>query len=80
MNVHPLADALGTDLDGVFEKMSAFVPLHRIADPMDMTGLFVFLAGDDSNFMTGSTILNDGGIHMVDAFAAGVGQLGGEWG
>jgi hypothetical protein len=45
-----------------------------------MAGLFVFLAGDDSNFMTGSTILNDGGIHMVDAFAAGVGQLGGEWG
>jgi hypothetical protein len=45
-----------------------------------MTGLFVVLACDDSNFMTGSTILNDGGIHMVDAFAAGVGQLGGAWG
>ena len=80
MNVHPLTEVLHTDLDGVFKKMADNVPLRRIADPADMAGLFVFLAGDDSNFMTGSTILNDGGIHMVDAFAAGVGQLGGEWG
>ena len=80
MNVHPLTDVLDTDLDGVFDKMSAFVPLRRIAKPEDMTGLFVFLASDDSDFMTGSTLVMDGGIHIVDAFAAGVGTLGGEWG
>jgi len=80
MNVQPLADALGTDMDGAFEKMAEFVPLHRIAVPADMAGLFVFLAGDDSSFMTGTTIMNDGGVHFIDAFAAGVGQLGGEWG
>jgi hypothetical protein len=45
-----------------------------------MTGLFVFLAGEDSSFMTGTTLMNDGGIHVIDAFAAGVGTLGGEWG
>jgi NAD(P)-dependent dehydrogenase (short-subunit alcohol dehydrogenase family) len=80
MNVHPLTEVLDTDLDGVFDKMSAFVPLRRIAKPADMTGLFVFLASDDSDFMTGSTLVMDGGIHIVDAFAAGVGTLGGEWG
>jgi meso-butanediol dehydrogenase / (S,S)-butanediol dehydrogenase / diacetyl reductase len=80
MNVHPLTDVLHTDLDGVFEKMAAFVPLRRIADPADMTGLFVFLGSDDSSFMTGATLVMDGGIHIVDAFAAGVGTLGGEWG
>ena len=80
MNVHPLTEVLHTDLDGVFEKMAAFVPLRRIADPADMAGLFVFLASDDSSFITGSTIVADGGIHIVDAFAAGVGTLGGEWG
>jgi meso-butanediol dehydrogenase/(S,S)-butanediol dehydrogenase/diacetyl reductase len=80
MNVQPLADALETDMDGAFDKMAEFVPLRRIAMPADVAGLFVYLAGDDSGFMTGSTILIDGGVHFVDAFAAGVGQLGGEWG
>ena len=79
MNVHPLTEVLHTDLDGVFERMADSVPLRRIASPGDMAGLFVFLASDDSNFMTGSTLVNDGGIHVVDAFAAGGGQLGGEW-
>ncbi len=80
MNVQPLADALETDLDGAFEKMAEFVPMRHIAVPADMAGLFVFLGSDDSYFMTGATLVMDGGVHFVDAFAAGVGQLGGAWG
>lgn len=80
MNVEPLADALQTDMDGVFERMAEHVPLRCIADPADVAGLFVFLASDDSHFMTGSTLLMDGGVHIVDSFAAGVGLLGGAWG
>ena len=57
MNVHPLTDVLHTDLDGVFKAMADFVPLKRIASPADMTGLFVFLASEDSSFMTGTTAL-----------------------
>jgi meso-butanediol dehydrogenase/(S,S)-butanediol dehydrogenase/diacetyl reductase len=79
-NVEPLEKVLQTDMDGVFEKMAEHVPLRCIAAPADITGLFVFLASDDSHFMTGSTLLMDGGVHIVDAFAAGVGLLGGEWG
>jgi NAD(P)-dependent dehydrogenase (short-subunit alcohol dehydrogenase family) len=80
MNVQPLADALNTDMDGVFAKLAEHVPLRCIADPADMAGLFVFLASDDSHFMTGSTLLMDGGVHIVDSFAAGVGLMGGDWG
>ena len=79
-NFVPLAKVLDTDLDGAFEKIRDSVPLRRIANPSDIAGVFVFLAGDDSNFMTGSTVLADGGVHVVDAFAAGVGHLGAAWG
>jgi meso-butanediol dehydrogenase/(S,S)-butanediol dehydrogenase/diacetyl reductase len=79
-NFEPLAKLLKTDMDGVFEKVRTNVPLHRIGTPADIAGVFVFLASDDSRFMTGSTILADGGMHVIDAFAAGVGHLGASWG
>lgn len=78
-NVEPLEGVLNTNMDGVFDAMAEHVPLRCIADPSDMGGLFTFLAGDDSRFMTGATLLIDGGVHIVDSFAAGVGLLGGEW-
>jgi NAD(P)-dependent dehydrogenase (short-subunit alcohol dehydrogenase family) len=76
----PLAEMLHTDMDGIFEKMGSHVPLRRTAWPADVAGLFVFLASDDSSFMTGSTVLIDGGVHFIDAFAAAVGQYGSSWG
>ncbi len=79
-NFIPLSRVLDTDMDGVFAKVRENVPLQRIAQPSDIAGVFVFLAGDDSNFMTGSTVLADGGVHVIDAFAAGVGHLGATWG
>ncbi|MEM4450516.1 MAG: 3-oxoacyl-ACP reductase family protein [Nitrososphaerota archaeon] len=36
-------------------------PLRRMAKPEDIVGLVVFLASDDSDFITGETILVDGG-------------------
>jgi len=79
-NFKPMAEVLNTDMDGVFATMAGHVPLRRIATPTDIAGLFVFLAGEDSGFMTGSTILVDGGVHFIDAFAAAIGQYGSSWG
>jgi meso-butanediol dehydrogenase / (S,S)-butanediol dehydrogenase / diacetyl reductase len=75
-----MAEALDTDLDGVFERVQKSVPLHRIGAPDEIAGVCVFLAGSDSSFMTGSTVMVDGGTHFVDAFAATVGDLGLKWG
>jgi len=35
--------------------------LKRAEVPQDLVGTFVFLASDDSDFMTGQTLLVDGG-------------------
>ncbi|MGC8605545.1 MAG: SDR family NAD(P)-dependent oxidoreductase [Desulfomonilaceae bacterium] len=39
-------------------------PLKRMETPADLVGVIAFLASDDSNFITGQTILVDGGRAM----------------
>ena len=41
------------------------VPLGRIATPEDVTGPVLFLASDWSRFMTGQTLIVDGGLVMT---------------
>lgn len=76
----PMAEALETDLEGVFQQMATHVPLRRVATPDEIGGICAYLASDDSSFMTGSTILIDGGTHFVDTFAAAAGDVGVNWG
>ena len=35
--------------------------MKRIGQPEDIAGVVVFLLGDDSNFMTGQTLVASGG-------------------
>jgi meso-butanediol dehydrogenase/(S,S)-butanediol dehydrogenase/diacetyl reductase len=76
----PLADALGTDLEGVFNTISSMVPLRRTADPSEITGVCIYLASDDSTFMTGSVLLVDGGAAIVDVAGAALTNADVKWG
>jgi NAD(P)-dependent dehydrogenase (short-subunit alcohol dehydrogenase family) len=41
------------------------VPMGRFAEPEEMARAVLFLASDDSSFMTASTFLVDGGLHAA---------------
>jgi NAD(P)-dependent dehydrogenase (short-subunit alcohol dehydrogenase family) len=41
------------------------VPMGRFAEPEEIASAVLFLASDDSSFMTASTFLVDGGIHAA---------------
>lgn len=65
-------EMLGIDNERFFETISAAVPLKRFADPNEIAGICVYLASDDSSYMTGSAILVDAGASVVDVVGAAI--------
>jgi 3-oxoacyl-[acyl-carrier protein] reductase len=42
-------------------SMEAAIPLGRLGTPRDVAGAFLYLASDDASYVTGTTIVVDGG-------------------
>ncbi|WP_298856677.1 SDR family oxidoreductase [uncultured Paracoccus sp.] len=57
----PLTAAL-YEKPGVSEARAARVPLGRVGRPEDIAGVIAFLASDQAAYMTGQTLLADGGV------------------
>jgi NAD(P)-dependent dehydrogenase (short-subunit alcohol dehydrogenase family) len=50
------------DPDAAWREVLAQHPMGRVGTPEDVAGAAVYLAGDDSTWVTGSTITVDGGL------------------
>ena len=57
----PLAYVDRPDFDDQIDAIAARLPLRRIGQPDDMAGPAVFLLSDDSAWMTGQSLVVDGG-------------------
>ena len=55
-----VATSLGNDEEGE-ALVEAFVPLRRVATPDEIAGIFHFLAAEESCFISGQSIIADGG-------------------
>ena len=79
-SLSPLAEAIETDLEGVFQSITSMVPLKRTASPSEVSGICSYLASDDSTYMTGAVLLVDGGAAIVDVMGAALTNIGVKWG
>ncbi|BAR55957.1 NAD(P)-dependent dehydrogenase (short-subunit alcohol dehydrogenase family) [Bradyrhizobium diazoefficiens] len=55
------ARALWED-EALLKRRTATTPLRRIGEPDEIAGAVAYLASDASSFMTGQTIVIDGGV------------------
>jgi len=51
--------------DDLKEKMKAVIPLDKFGTPEDVANACLFLASEDASYITGQTIVVDGGMVMV---------------
>jgi NAD(P)-dependent dehydrogenase (short-subunit alcohol dehydrogenase family) len=51
-----------TDAEETMRQWGAKHPLGWLAEPEDIADVFVFLASDASRYMTGTTLVVDGGL------------------
>jgi 3-oxoacyl-[acyl-carrier protein] reductase len=52
--------------EGFLKAVEAFIPLGRLAEPDDIARASVFLASDDAQYVTGQTIVVDGGVTIPE--------------
>ena len=50
---------------GMFEMVRQMQGIHRTEEPEDVASVVSFLASEDSRFMTGQTLMVDGGMTRV---------------
>jgi glucose 1-dehydrogenase len=59
------------DTPEAYNSLMTLIPYNRIGVPEDIGKLAVFLASDDSDYITGASIFIDGGMTVFEGFSTG---------
>jgi NAD(P)-dependent dehydrogenase (short-subunit alcohol dehydrogenase family) len=63
MVAHSLQGAYGDkDLEELWSKREAQVPLNRVGDAWDVSYAALYLASDEARYVTGAALVVDGGL------------------
>ncbi len=57
-----MMEHLGTERGEAFEQYAEDIALGRTQEPEDVANLVSFLASEDSDYITGQSIITDGGM------------------
>jgi glucose 1-dehydrogenase len=57
------------ETQNAYNNLMELIPYNRIGVPEDIGKLAVFLASDDSDYITGTSIFIDGGMTLFEGFA-----------
>ena len=61
------SETSGRDANTIVERLTRHQPIARMAESEEIAACIAFLASDDASFMTGTTLIVDGGGHIVNA-------------
>lgn len=59
------------DTEAAYNSLMTLIPYNRIGLPEDIGKLAVFLASDDSDYITGASMFIDGGMTVFKGFSTG---------
>ncbi|HEX7286389.1 MAG TPA: SDR family oxidoreductase, partial [Candidatus Angelobacter sp.] len=57
------ASAGGVSVENICEQWAADAPLRRLGEPREIADVILWLASERASFVTGQTVLADGGIY-----------------